>query len=294
MTLARALGLRPSSMVDAELAARRERPANWLVAGATGALGADMLKVCESHRSRAGGGNVFQVQVLTTERFNAAVGATQMRLAPSGPCSQWQPEPNSVDVLLVLFDPPRLYYQRERALWAPQPSDVPMLARWAVASGAHSIMLVQPHEQGRMPMALRAGLASLDEQAVAATGVQRLIVLRSARARERARSASFGARMAAHWWSVFGLMVPAQWQAPRSAGVAAFALACLRHAPPGVHVAAPEQVWAAAQPVVAPHRRAIQHPGPAAPPSWRTGGQRPTQDAQADWHARAWLVRQQG
>ncbi len=281
MTIAAALGQRPAAWVDGALAKPSDRAPIWLVAGATGHLGSDWLRACERNRGHSEQAHPL-VQVLTTQAFSASVGRAQMRLAPQGECAQWAPQPGSVDVLIVLFDPPRLYYQRERALWAPTPSDTPALARWAAACGAHTLLLVQPHEQGRMPAALRAGLASLDEHALASSGVQRLIVLRSARAPQHARGHTWLDRMAAQWWSVFGLMLPQQWQAPRSAGVAAFALACLRHAPAGVHVATPEQVWLAAQ--SAPAGRG--HAASKAPPGWL--------DGHAEQHARAWLLSQKG
>ena len=52
----------------------------------------------------------------------------------------------------------------------------------------------------------------------------------------------------AHWMlSVFKYMVPSSEQPVRSVKVAEFVALALQLAPPGIHVAAPELVWRAAQ-----------------------------------------------
>ena len=56
--------------------------------------------------------------------------------------------------------------------------------------------------------ALKRGLANLDEQAVAALGFERLILLRSAQKPKDARLASAGERLAAWMLSITRFMVP--------------------------------------------------------------------------------------
>jgi len=110
-----------------------------------------------------------------------------------------------------------------------------------------TLAVVQPHAQGRLPEALKRGLANLDEQAVAALGFERLILLRSAQKPKDARLASAGERLAAWMLSITRFMVPPSEQPVRAAKVAELLDLALAHAPPGVHVVAPEMMWRAAQ-----------------------------------------------
>ncbi|MGE8201595.1 MAG: hypothetical protein ACN6RL_12130, partial [Variovorax sp.] len=166
-------------------------------------------------------------------------------LSPAEPIAQWPL--TSAHTAIVAFDPPRLYHDRERALWVPEPSDLPALARWLRASGVQTLAIVQPHDQGRLPEALKRGLASLDEQAVVACGFERVILLRSARKPANAKFANPLERLAAWMLSVVRFMVPSSEQPVRASKVAELVDVALRIAPPGVHVAAPEMVWQAAQ-----------------------------------------------
>jgi hypothetical protein len=121
------------------------------------------------------------------------------------------------------------------------------LARWLRASGVRTVAIVLPHAPGRLPEALKRGLANLDEHAVAALGFERLVILHSAQRPGAVRHANAGARLA-HWMlGVFRYMVPSSEQPVRAAKVAELLAAALRLAPPGIHVAGPELVWQAAQ-----------------------------------------------
>lgn len=107
--------------------------------------------------------------------------------------------------------------------------------------------MVLPHAQGRLPDALKRGLANLDEQAVAALGFDAVVFVRSARAPASLRHRQALQRLAHAMLGVLHHLVPAR-QRPVSAGrVAQFAISALERVPPGLHVAAPERVWAAAQ-----------------------------------------------
>jgi hypothetical protein len=210
-----------------------------LIAGATGVLGNDVLR-------RLAGSSAFEdTQVLAREPITEGVRGVRTTLVPSDAPAQWPPA--DADVAVVLFDPPRMFYERERALWTPTPAQLPELARWLRAGGVQTLAIVLPHAPGRLPEALKRGLASLDEQAIAGLGFERLLLLRSAQKPPGVRSASALVRLADWMLSVFKYMVPASEQPVRAAKVAQLLAACLRLAPPGIHVAAPELVWQAAQ-----------------------------------------------
>lgn len=235
------MGQDPVQVVQAALrpaGAPQERE-YLLIAGATGVLGSEVL------RRLAGGSQYEATQVLAREPITEGLRKVRTTLVPGDDPVQWPPA--VADVAVVLFDPPRMFYQRERALWTPAPGQLVPLARWLRASGVHTLAIVLPHASGRLPQALRRGLASLDEQAVSALGFERLLLLRSAQKPGGVRGANAGARLA-HWMlRIFKYMVPSGEQPVRAAKVAELLAAALRIAPPGIHVAGPERVWQAAQ-----------------------------------------------
>jgi len=210
-----------------------------LIAGATGALGQELV------RRLAGRHRFDHTRVLAREPIRDGLPGVETVLAPASGIAHWPL--TAADTALILFEPPRLYYDRERALWTPEPAQLPALAAWLRACGVRTLVVVQPHDQGRLPEALKRGLASLDEEAVVALGFERVIIVRSARKPAAARFANPGERLAAWMLSIARLMVPASEQPVRAAKVAELVDVALRIAPPGVHVAAPELVWQAAQ-----------------------------------------------
>lgn len=210
-----------------------------LIAGATGALGNEVLRLL------TGSSTYAVTQVLAREPITEGLRGVRTTLVPSDAPGEWPPA--AADVGVVLFDPPRMFYQRERALWTPAPRQLPELAAWLRASGVRTLAVVLPHAPGRLPEALKRGLASLDEQAVAGLGFERLLILRSARKPAEPRPPHPLARLA-HWMlGIFKYMVPSSEQPVRAAQVARLLAVALRIAPPGIHVAAPELVWQAAQ-----------------------------------------------
>lgn len=210
-----------------------------VIAGATGALGNEVL------RRLVGSGRYAAAQVLAKEPIKEGLRGVQATVVPAEDPLAWPIA--AADVGVVLFDPPRLFYDRERALWTPAPRQLPALARWMRAGGVHTLAIVLPHAPGRLPEGLKRGLASLDEQAVAALGFERLLILRSAQKPAAAREPNPLVRLA-HWMlSIFRYMVPSSEQPVRSVKVAEMLALALRLAPPGIHVAAPEVVWEAAQ-----------------------------------------------
>jgi len=210
-----------------------------LIAGATGALGNEVL------RRLVGSGAFGPTQVLAREPITAGMRGVRATVVPGDDPAQW-PLP-AADTAVVLFDPPRMYYQRERALWTPTPEQVLPLARWLRAGGVRTLAIVLPHAPGKLPDALKRGLATLDEQAVAALGFERLLVLRSARKPQAQRHANAGSALA-HWMlSIFKYMIPSSEQPVRAVKVAELVAVALQIAPAGIHVAGPELVWQAAQ-----------------------------------------------
>ncbi|SCK35572.1 hypothetical protein VAR608DRAFT_3222 [Variovorax sp. HW608] len=210
-----------------------------LIAGATGVLGQELV------RRLAGRHRFDHTRVLVREPIREGIAGVETVLAPDAPIDDWPLV--EADTALILFEPPRLYYDRERALWTPAPEQLPALARWLRASGVESLAIVQPHAQGRLPEALKRGLASLDEQAVVAEGFERVILVRSAQKPAKPRQANPAQRLADWMLSIARFMVPASEQPVRASKVAELVDVALRLAPPGARVMAPETVWRAAQ-----------------------------------------------
>ena len=213
-----------------------------LVAGATGVLGNEVL------RRLAGSGRYAHTEVLATEPM--ATGLSGVGIAPAGvpePIERWALRPLPVHTGLVMFEPPRMFYGRERTLWTPTPSELPALAQWLKRCGVQTLVVVVPHSTGRLPDALKRGLANLDEQAVAALGFERLLLVRSARKAPDAAGKNFPERVAAWMLSTLKFMIPQAEQPVRPAKLAEFVDAALRVLPPGTHVAAPELLWQANQ-----------------------------------------------
>jgi len=241
----------PLDPLQALQAARRAPPRaagaarTLLIAGATGPLGSEIV------RRLSGTHRFARTRVLATEPMRDGLRGVESVQVPAGePVRGWPPA--AADVAVVAFDPPRLHNGRERALWAPQPAQLGELAGWLRRSGVRTLAVVLPHDQGRLPEALKHGLASADEHALAALDFDCVLLLRSARRPVPPRQAALH-RLAAWMLSVARFMVPATERPVRAARVAELLDAALAIAPPGVHVAAPEVVWAAAQ----GHARAV-------------------------------------
>jgi hypothetical protein len=226
-------GMRPGT---APAAARKP---TVLVAGAAGVLGNEVL------RRLVGTQRMGATQVLVREPVQSGLRGVSTLVVQPGDVADW-PRP-AADIGLIMFDPPRLYYDRERALLTPRPEDLVLVAHWMHACGVRTLAIVMPHAQGRLPDAVKRGLANLDEQAVAALGFDRLLLVRSAQKPEGGKRGHFLERTAAWMLSVFKFMVPPSEQPVRAAKVAELVDWAFQTAPPGIHVAAPELVWRASQ-----------------------------------------------
>jgi hypothetical protein len=213
-----------------------------LVAGATGALGNAML------RRLLGTQRYGHAHVLAREPISMGMRSVQIVHMPTD-VANWPLL--YADTAVVMFDPPRMYYERERALFTPEPEQLPALAVWLKACGVRSLAIATAHAQGSLPEALKRGLANLDEQAVASLGFERLLIVRSAQ-RPAASSHTSAPRPApqalAHWMlGALQFMVPSSEQPVRPAKIAEFVDIALQSLPKGSFVAAPELLWQASQ-----------------------------------------------
>ncbi len=231
---------------------RGARPAalgRLLIAGATGALGNAVL-----HRL-VGMQRHSHTQVLASLPLGQGmrhVSAHQI----AGPVDQWPRA--ALDVAVVMFDPPRMFYARERALWTPAPEQLAALGAWLKTCGVHTLAVVLPHAQGTLPEALKRGLASLDEHALAALGFERLLIVRTAQKPQAASRQARLEKLAAWMLSIFSFMVPSSEQPVRASKVAALVDMALLELPLGTWVAAPELVWQAAQGDAAQMQRVVR------------------------------------
>jgi hypothetical protein len=220
-------------------AAAPVQPPALLLAGATGALGVEIL------RWLAGSGGYGPVRLLAREPITQGLRGVTFLVVPPEPGPGWPLSPARTGV--ILFEPPRLFYDRERALWTPRPDQLGALAGWMRDCGVSTLAVVLPHEQGRLPEALKQGLATLDELQVAALGFERVLFVRSAQRPAPAAPGSLPGRIAHRMLSTLRLMLPSSEQPVRAAKVAELVAQALKMAPAGIHVAAPELVWRAAQ-----------------------------------------------
>ncbi len=210
-----------------------------LIAGATGVLGNEVMR-------RLVGAQQFETtQVLAREPITAGLRGVATTVVPGDAPVDWPLA--AADTGVIMFDPPRMFYERERALWTPRPEQLVALAQWMRSSGVTTLAIVLPHAQGMLPEALKRGLASLDEHAVATLGFDRIIVVRSAQKPLTATRRGFFPATA-HWMlTILRYMVPSSEQPVRAVKMAQLVAAALQLAPPGIHIAAPELVWRAAQ-----------------------------------------------
>ena len=103
-----------------------------------------------------------------------------------------------------------------------------------------------PHAQGRLPDAVKRGLANLDEQALAALGFERLLLVRAAQKMPETSASGFLNKTAAWMLSTLSYMIPATEQPVRPSKLAEFIDIAIHLLPVGTHVASPELLWQAA------------------------------------------------
>lgn len=213
-----------------------------VVAGGGGALGAELLEQLLGSRAFA------HLRVLVTQAFSATVqGLEPLHADALGTPGAARPV---ADIGIVVFDRERHANGRDAAFLRPAPDALPALARRLHAAGVADLVVVLPHHAAMLPQALKAGLANLDEHAVAALGFEHVVFVRSAQAPLDDASASGLQRLADLVLAQLRLMTPQALQPARAKKVAALAVALARALPgssPGTRVMAPERVWHAAQ-----------------------------------------------
>lgn len=220
-------------------AARPPRPA-VIVAGGGGPLGSEVVE------KLLASGAFSNVRVLAVQPFSAtAQGLEAVPLASLDDAGAQAPP-----LGIVVFDRERHANGRDAAFWRPLPHELPALAtRWH-AQGVRHLVVVMPHEAATLPDALKAGLANLDEQGVAALGLRHVVFVRSAQAPAHVRAGSRLQRLADLVLAQLRLMTPEPLQPVRARKVAQIVVALARGvvaSPPGTRVMAPEVVWQAAQ-----------------------------------------------
>lgn len=234
--------LEPSDVLQAAnrpAGSPRVRGPHVLLAGATGALGEAMVTRLASSSA------VRLLSVLVREPMVMSLQRVKDLQVMGEDAEHWPIQ--LADDGWILMDPPRLFHGREKAMLAVEPAELRPIAAWMRRCGVRRLVVVLPHQQGRLPEAIKRGLATLDEQAVAAMGFDTVLLLRSAQPGPRAGSAGgLLPRLAAGMLGVLHYLVPSNQKPVRAEGVAKVAARALELAPPGIHVAAPELVWAAA------------------------------------------------
>lgn len=209
-----------------------------LVVGGGGALGSALLEALLAGRRHA------QVSVLVGQPLQAAMHGFHTEVWNDGDTG-----PLAASAVVV-FDRARGVNGREAAFFRPVPEALPTLAARLHARGVRHLLVVMPHTQASLPDALKRGLASLDEHAVAQLGFEHLVFVRSAQAPPQPGPANAAQRLA-HWMlSQLQYMVPQRERPVRASKVAEFAArlaASLPGSPPGTRVVPPEVVWDASQ-----------------------------------------------
>jgi hypothetical protein len=155
------------------------------------------------------------------------------------------------DTALIVFDRERHANGREAAFVRAEPAELQAWAARLRAAGVQTLLVVVPHRAALLPAALKAGLASLDEGAVAALGFRQLVFMRMAQAGGASAGGGSWPQRLGHWLlGQLHWMVPQREQPVRAATVARVAAAlalALPGAAPATRVLAPEWLWHAAQ-----------------------------------------------
>ena len=210
-----------------------------LLIGAGGTLGSALLA------EALVGGRFQRVTALTGGPLTSAVRGFATLDAQA-----LQLGPLDFDVAFLVFERGRQSNGRDDAFFQPEPDRLVLLARALHAGGVRRLLVVVPHSPALLPHALKAGLASLDEGAVAALGFEHLLFLRAAQLAPAAVGGSRAQRLARWWLSQLQWMIPQREQPVRAAKLAELAVQLaqlLPRAPQGTRVLPPELHWQAAQ-----------------------------------------------
>jgi hypothetical protein len=211
---------------------------NAVLVGAAGPLGSAVLEQCLSAFAR--------VRVVV----DAPIAPAMRGFEALPRAALDEGAPLLADTAFIVFDRERFAHGREDAFHRPQPQSLLALAQALHRGGVRRLLVVLPHKPALLPDALKRGLASLDEQAVASLGFEHLVIVRSAQRPGAQRADSWPQRVADAVLAQLHWMVPQREQPVRAAKVAAFVVQLarhLRHARAGARVVPPELLWHAAQ-----------------------------------------------
>lgn len=212
-----------------------------LVIGAGGILGAALLAEALVV------GRFSRVRALVTGPLQSALRGFEPW--PSALLEQ-AADKSPADTAFIVFERARHHNGRDDAFLRPEPADLVPLASALRRQQVRRLLVVVPHAAALLPGALKAGLASLDENAVAALGFEHLVFIRAAQgAGGGDPNAPLLDRFAQWWLSQLRWMVPQQEQPVRAATLAALAIQLARSLPlatPGTRVVPPELLSAAA------------------------------------------------
>ena len=228
----------------APLATGRGAAPTVLVAGGGGELGSAVLE-------RLLAGRYFgHVKVLATRSFRPGIGGLDALLAETLEAEPGAGTGPVAQTAVVVFDRERQANGRELAFARPQPHELPALAAALHAHGVAHLIVVLPHAPASLPDALKAGLANLDEHAVASLGFEHVVFVRPAQTVAAGRADAWLQRVADAALAQLRLMIAPSNQAVRPLKVAQLVAALaarLPATPPGTRVVPPELVWRAAQ-----------------------------------------------
>jgi hypothetical protein len=242
-----ALGARPTSPNDADIGRQPDPatrpPRKVTLAGGAGALGSAVLEALLAD------GRWSEVEVWITQPLTVLLPRLSGRRWDAGDVRAAPSTSGVAPVAVIVFDRARGAHGREAALWLPEARDLLAWARARHAEGARELVVVSPVDTAHWPAALRQGLATLDEQAVAALGWDRLVWLRPA---SQARSSTGHGlqRLADGVLAQLRWMVPTAQQPLRSSAVARVAAALAAGLPgwsAGVRVLPADLLWQAVQ-----------------------------------------------
>jgi len=204
-------------------------------------------------------GSAVLEHLLASHRFSRVGVLAQRSLQPAlrglEPVADDDPQALArfgADTALIVFDRERRANGREAAFVRLQPAELPARATQLRAAGVRALLVVMPHAPALLPQALKAGLATLDEGAVAALDFEQLVFMRMSQTGSGDDGAlrSPAQRLAAWMLSQLHWMIPQREQPVRSATVARLAAAiavALPSAPRGTRVLPHEWLWLAAQ-----------------------------------------------
>jgi hypothetical protein len=136
------------------------------------------------------------------------------------------------DTAFIVFERPRHHNGRDELFMRPEPAALLGLATALKRLQVRRMLVVIPHAPALLPAALKAGLANLDETAVAALGFEHLVFIRASQdSPSGPRLASVLERFARWWLGQLRWMVPQSEQPVRAATLATLAVQLARALP---------------------------------------------------------------